>query len=282
MEVQSSDRDQNTKRRGPAAADNHAVFDDPTINQTLVEDPLFVFVRRWWRQIVLVVGAVVLGYFGQQSFKDTYQKSMRHSAEMFTTLHAQVAELGQLRSDLEIAQHERDSKAADPKATAADKETAEKKLTESKDKIAALEAKSQDLLRALNDAREPYKSLAAAFSAVLSAQHGDFGLASSKLGTLGWQAVALDSRERFFSELTAFGLAGALLDNDQELPRAQAELKALAEKGEFMAFAAARRLARSAATVEERSQAAMLLQAIQKRQPEQNDLATAELNRLTQ
>lgn len=256
------------------------ILGDPLLAQAASEDPLFRFLERHWRQVLVIVAAVIAGYFGRQYFEESYVQSMKRAGDLLAGVQQQMAMLESMRRELGQAEKDSAVAQADIKKTAEEKDSAAKKALESKDKFQQGQDRVKELLLALSDARQPYSSLARIYQGILAAQTGDIKGARSSLETFNWQGFEAESRERFFAETAAMALAGALLDEESSYLQSRELLRTLAESGKYMNIAAALRLSRTSLTPEERSQALSIIEDLRGRFPEQSALLEAEAARL--
>ena len=261
--------------------DHDRIFSDPTLAQTAAEDPLFRFLNTHWKQVLLVVGALFAGYFGNQAFQETYRNSMKRAAELFSGLQTQVAQIKSQRDAIVGLSKEQQIKQADSKASEEDKKQAQKKLDDAQAELKQMQDRAQEMIVALADTRDPYDKLAQLYRAELAASGGD---AKSALGYLqgasAWQDLKIEDRGRFFAESAAFNLSAMLLDQGEGRTKAFELLQQLSDQGSYLAVSAAQRLAQVASSAEERNTALSALQKVMERFPENSALLEPELQRL--
>ena len=256
------------------------ILRDEVIARAVSEDPLFKFLKVYWRQVLVVVGAVLAGYFGNQFFEQSYIESMKRSGDILAGVHQQLAVLEIQKRELGKAEQESAAAAADAKKSAEEKDSAVKKAAGLKDEIQQGQDRLKELLLALSDSRKPYDSIARIYQGILAAQSGDMEAARTSLEGFDWQALKPESKERFFAETAGLALAGAMLDDDAAYSRSRELLKSLATGGAFLNIAAAIRLGRISLSPDERKEALAVIEDLRGRFPEQAALLDAESSRL--
>lgn len=252
----------------------HDIFQDPALAQTMKDDPLFLFLKKWWQQAIFVAAAIVLGVYAKSAFEDTYRAEQGRSADLFIALQSRFDELPALETAFAKAQAE-EAKAGDKKDDAAKKTAAA---------LAALDqskAQIESLLSSLADTKEPYTGLAQLYRGALAARSGDLNAAATNLSSDAWTKVSdTQSSERFYAELGALVLARAQLDQETLVASARASLRALAEQGAYFDIAAGLALASASQTDEEKREASAVLEKIIDRSPEQAEALTTALDRV--
>lgn len=257
-------------------------FGDPLLTQTAREDPLFVFLKKHWRQIAVVVAAVLVGYLAQSTFRKNYEESLGRAGEIYANLHREWQSVEALERELQAARKEKEGIDQSAAATQAQKDAAAKKLEEVTQKLEKSGNYIKELLLALSDTGEPYSGLAATYQALHTARGGDIAAVRAALSAQQWLKLEAESPQRYFAELAVFGFAGRLLD----IPDAAVQLeavtafKSLADKGTYLNTVSALRLARLARTPEEIADALARLQAVAAARPEDSTLLSQEIKRL--
>jgi len=261
--------------------DRDRIFSDPTLQQTMAEDPLLKYFKENWRQTLIILGTACALYFGYQTMHETYVQSMQRAGEIYSNLHKQLLVLDTEKSDLSKAVSEQDEKNRDAKASDQDKQAALKKVSDAQTELNKSQDKLKEMLTALSDSREPYKSIAQIYRGIFALRNGDLAGAKDALSAAAaWKTQKADTKERFYAESAAFTLAGALLDQDNGLQEAKGLLRDLAGEGGYLSVPAALRLARIAVSPEEKSEAISILESLKAKQPTQNTLLDAELSHL--
>lgn len=258
------------------------VFEDnPQVAKTLSEDPLFRFLGRNWRVLLVIVGVVLLAYFFNNMFHATYVETMQRSAEVFENVHAQYDDIESSKKQLLQLQLESVKLAKDQNTEAKQKEENQKKITELDAKIGASTTKLEALIAALADTREPYNKLALIYRALLLKSKNDLKAAADTLQAFNWKNLDLQNKQRFFAELAGFNLAGILLDSSENRAQGEALLKDLALSSEYLSGAAALRLSALASSQEQRSEAHSVIEQVLTKHPEHSDMLEPELKRLS-
>lgn len=257
-----------------------SLLGDPSVAQTVAEDPLFIFLRRWGRQLLMITALVLAGYFGNGLFQKSYTDSMRRYADVFASLRVQLAEIEGLRSASVSAREESAKKASDAAIAQEEKDKAATAATKAEDDLKQAQSQLNERLTALADARSPYAEIAAIYRGIVRTRSGDLQEARAAFGSLKWRELKADDSARFFGEMAAFGLAGALLESDASHAEGRQLLIDLARDGVMAHVAAALRLARLAQTEAERQEVLTILEALNNRYPEQNALLESEIKQL--
>lgn len=261
--------------------DQERLFTDPTLAQTAAEDPLFKFLSTHWKQVLLLIGAVLAGYFGNQSFQETYLSSMRRSGELFSNLQKQIDQIDIEQGALLSLREEAKQKSADAAVSEAQKEEIAKNIKEKEQSLIKLQERSGEMITALSDSREPYNELALLYRQLLQTRAANAAsIAQLQPVRSDWENVDAKSAERFISEASAFNAAGLKLDRADSASQASETLKNLSKNGVYLHVPAALRLARIASTVEQRAEALIVLEELSTRMPEQSSVLQAEIARL--
>jgi hypothetical protein len=242
------------------------IFTDPVLEQAVTEDPLFVFLKKYWRTVVVCLLVVVAGVLGRRAFEQTYDASMRRSADLYQNVrqayseYQQVAQRQQtLSTQVEIAD---DSERTDLQA----------KLKEADEELAGAESTLKQMITALGDAKAPYSDFAHAYDGLFALQRGDMEQAQRDLALLDWKNLDVSDARRVVGEVLDLSIAGELASEEQSRSDGLAQLKMLAEQAEYVAAAAAVRYVHLAEGTEGEKESQALLQAVQARQPQQSDI----------
>ncbi len=263
----------NEEARGP--------FRDTVVNSTLVEDPLFKFLSKYWRQVGLTIAAVLVSYFAVQSFKDTYVKSMQRAADLFVDVQKNMEGLPAIEAALLAAQKEKEEKGKDLKADQKAKDEVAAKVVKAEEDLKKAQDRLKDMLTALADTREPYSHLASTYKGLLAWKMNEFDSARGALESAAkWRNVAADGKERVFMEGAALALAGLMIEKSEFTNAARANLQDLARDGQYVNIVAALRLSRLASTADERKAARSLLEELMLKHPEQTELLSKEISQL--
>lgn len=248
------------QKRRDSGMPPETIFDDPSIQQTIAEDPLFTFLQKWWRQIAVVVLAVALGYYFRESFQENYERSMRRSADTFSKVRAEYEQVLNLHQQLPD-NIEEDSEAA-------------KTFTEAKERLMLT-------IASLGDAREPYQTLSGLYRALVALEIEGDTEATSRLQTLAAEIKQKGDESLVpFADLALFAAARSGLDDADSRSAAIGQLTELAKSSAVVDVAAGVTLARVADTPEQRAEARQILEEILRRSPEQADIVEPVVNSL--
>lgn len=257
-----------------ALAAKHDIFQDPALAETMKDDPLFLFLKRWWLQISILAGAVIVGVYAKGAFDETYRAEMGRAADVYTELESRFEELPALEAAYDKAKTD-ESKATDKKEDAA------KQTLAAKEKLDQGKARVESLLTSLADSKKPYSDLARVYRGALAYRIGDVPGAENNLSGDRWSSVAdVRSPDRFVAELEALLLARMQLDQDSKISNARSLLKSLSGNGSFFDIAAGLALASASHTPEEKQEAKSALEALKAKAPEQSEVIDAAIERL--
>ncbi|MCB0334295.1 MAG: hypothetical protein KDD55_12390, partial [Bdellovibrionales bacterium] len=191
----------------PEEHSDSRIFDDPTIHQTVTEDPLFVFLQKWWRQLVGLGIAVFGVMYARDAFHETYVTNMRRAADIFAGVRVSFGELDTLSSAVEQKKGDVDlAKAALGETPTQEQKDAlakaEEELKQAQDDYKKSLEQFDNSLTALADERSPYKELGTFYAGLQELRHGDLAAAEQKLSGLEWQGTQhRDPSMQFLGEL---------------------------------------------------------------------------------
>lgn len=262
--------------QGESQNGHSPLFESGSVQQTLAEDPLAIFLNKYWRQVVVVAAIIAAGFYAKNVFEETYTASMQRAAAVFSDMRAQYANLNSLLAEQEKLKGQPIAQGESAEKSETDKQEQLKKQIEDS------ETRLLDLLRALQDEREPYRSLGNLYRGLFAHQKGDFEAMQAQLGSFNWKAAEASSKERYFAELAALALARAELDQDSQRESGQSLLKQLAAESEYVQVSAALTLARIAKTEQERTEISQQIESILQKSPQQSEILEPELSRLKQ
>jgi len=269
------------------SSSDHRIFQDPAIEQTVAEDPLFKFLQKWWKNMLVIGLAVFAIVYGKQVFQDTYEASMRRAAGVYGNMRQEYLQYVDLQQQVAALQATTDEESKSTEKTNSEDTGAEE--SESAKKLKELTQQLQDsstrlggYLNALRSEREPYSIFASLYSGLLAIHRKDIATARKELAQFDWRSItAEDGSERFYAELASSSLSRALLDQETTVSEGIAILAQLAQDGMYFHVSSALTLASIASTEEEKEQARLVLQDISEKHPEQAELVSDELKRLT-
>lgn len=264
-----SENDQNPATSSPDA------FSGPPL-ASRVHDPVAALAERIWRPVLLVVGALVAGWYIKSTLSSSYEQSAREAADSFSKVRTAFTSVKTAQERLRTleATSLAGKSDVDVKKQADDVERAKKEVSEAKDLLS-------QFLVVLGDAREPYKQLASIYRALAAREVGDIAAMRAALSTFSAEPVGKpDSSERFYAELGLLALAKTLIDDPATLNEGRDLLIKLSKNGTTVDVTAALSVARIAETSEQRAAAVALLTDLQTGHPEQAALLERELKRL--
>lgn len=275
----------------------------------MVADPLQLFFARWWRQLGLLALALTVVAYAYGIFRQTFEDSMRSSADLFARVRSEYRQISEARQSLRAlgpvseASEKSSEKTSDKggeKTTANTKDSSAKKSgaksnnatpdAEKSDTVAqraALEkqitessTRINEQLGALANSREPYQTLGAFYGALVKADAGDLSELRGLVQRSEAGGVDQSPQLRLAGELATLALARSLLDDGKTLDEGRRLLLRLIERGEETAVSAASTLALIAENPEQCAETLAAVQSLQQRAPEQADLLEGPLKRL--
>lgn len=249
-------------------SENHRIFEDPAIAQSLKEDPVLRFLKNHFREIAVVIAAVVAVSVARDRFQATRAASLDEGAKLYSAVSEDLKSYRQILTDLR-------EKEQTPPTDKSKQEEYDKSLQELKTKRDQAATLLNDRLTALADQREPYRDFAPLYRALMATAEGkdQAGFSFSD----GWEQA--EGAERMIQESGALERARLLLDSSNP-SQGRALLTVLAERGQYVAVPAAASLARSSQDAAERAESRAVIEKIQQQHPEQQELLSAELVRL--
>jgi hypothetical protein len=250
---------------GASENDNpkHDIFSDPELTKNVTDDPLFRALTKHWRQLLVVIAAVVFGSFAWQRFQETkderlgdYSEVYTRASDQLTTLAEKSKALAELKVSLVTMDEESRKKLSD----------AELALTEAQNRL-------EDTVKSLGDTAEPYTSFVPLYRGLAAALSADKANAVQILQADDWRtAESRGKGAQFASELAALARARVLVDDDARLAEGIALLKDLSLSSKFVFAGAVVTLQRVAQTPEQKAEAAAVLDQVRNERPEQAEL----------
>ncbi len=223
------------------------LFENQAAQQAMIEDPLFVFLKNQWQNLLWGVVIVLVVLYGKNAFEQSKQANLERASDVYVRLKQEYEQFTAME---------------DINATAY-KET-QKRL--------------QGYVSALRDEPSPYDQVATLYDSLLAAHSGDTDKVQNMLGSIKLSDIDVSNADqRLFAELSLLSLSRSLLDKEDAVQTGKATLYELATNGAFVRVAAALSFARVAKEVEEREKAAAVLEDIVRAQPEQAELVENEL-----
>jgi len=278
----------------PVTPAGHDIFTDPALAEPLKNDPVFRFLKDYWRQSLLIVGMVFAVAYARQVFRDTHVAEMERAADIFarvrsefeqgTTLREQLGEARARLAEKEGAaksQGTSDKKAGTPPM--ADTDAAKSRVADLEKQLADSTRRLDGHLGALADVHSPYREFGELYRGLAArVAAGDGGAVAEMRAAFGVPTgtVALAAKPDLPTELKAMALAKALLDSPEGRAEGRSALAELAQKGVYVNVSAAIALAHTASSIEERKAALTILESIVVSHPEQQGLLGQEAARL--
>ncbi|MBX7143725.1 MAG: hypothetical protein K1X79_04680 [Oligoflexia bacterium] len=259
----------------PMGGADHDIFQDPALNASIQRDPLFLFLKQWWRHVAVVAAVALLGVYAKGVFDENRRAELGQAADTYANLQQALKQMPTLETKLTQAQSDLAAAAVDKK------EAAQAKVKEAQAELDKAKVRVEGVLKTLAETREPYKTLAQLHQGVLSAQALDIDNVLKVLSPDRWRTIEVgSSADRFYAELEALVVARAFIDSQTHHEQGRALLASLAEQGHFVAITAATSLARVAETSEQRAQARAVLEKLAAAHSEQSDLVNPVLEEL--
>lgn len=253
------------------------LFEDENVAERVAQDPLYIFIKNYWRQILMAGAAFAAAFFIYQKFNENYVQGMERGSAVYARTQRVYHELIQSGNELNKAQQELSKAGADKKTEL------EKNATSAKAKYEELKKQLDASLVALAGERKPYGYLSKIYRGLLAKSEGDIEGVRSALREFNWATIAnTESTERFVSELAELVLAKAMLDSEATAMEGRSRLKALADNGAVANVSAGIALVRAAGNPAEKTEAIATLADLKSRHPEQNSLLEEELSDLDQ
>ncbi len=252
-------------QRTSANAPTRNIFEDPAIQEAAKNDAFVRFVVKHWVSLTVTAVAIALGMIAYNVFTTTAAKKRADA----TMLLSEIQEAyGALVSKQEALTNLRDQQAAESDAA--------KKLElttriEEKGKEATEGRQKLNLMVAALETQKPFDRLAGLYKGLVAGRFGDYEATKALLAANAWeQSGSPESSERSMSELSALGMAKLLSESEAHRQLAKDTLKALAQRGAFVALEAADSLSYLVSTPEERSELVSILDGIRGRSPGQD------------
>jgi predicted negative regulator of RcsB-dependent stress response len=244
-------------------ASGRNIFEDPAIQEAAKNDAFARFVFKNWRSLLMTlvaVGACMIGY-------STYTTTALNKRAAATTRLADIQDSYKTLTDMQddLAKQRSDLASAKEDAQKATLTTAIEKRTK---EIEEARGKLSLVIDSL-DPSEPFGTLGQLYRGLLAGRFNDFeGVTKAIAAVPAWSAISdLKSSARFVAETAALGLAKSLAQSNAHQQQAKDQLRALAEKGEFVAVEAAGALTNLVATPEEKTSTKQLLDGVRGRFP---------------
>ena len=230
------------------------------IKEKAVDDPFARFLLGGWKQVAVLVLAVLAIVYLRNAWVRTQDLGVRAAADVYSQVRQEFSELKRLSSIVPSAEE----KAKNDEAIKRVKETI------------------NHTLLALSESQKPYGQLASVYQAVSAELEGNDVAVKEALKANAEPTLGADEKglPRLNHELGLLVSARASLDKPEFFSEGRRTLKMLSENGQFVNVSAAVTLARIASNPEEKSEAISVLQSILNNQPEEDKIIEPELKRL--
>lgn len=248
----------------------HDLFKDPALAKSLEEDPVASFILSNWKNLFVVVLALIAFFYLRTQIQSTTDVRVAESSQTFTKARASVVELIEDKQKKDI--NEKPS---------ADKTDADKpESTAAKQDSTQLLRAAKDSLNALKSGPEPYAELAPIYEYLLNnAESVAQNSVNPTEARVAWQDAKVPSK-RLILELQELAVARKLLDSDNTRSDGILRLMELGKNGSYLRSPAVLTLLRVVASAEDISSAVTIAQDVVSLYPENSDKIQAELKRL--
>jgi len=251
------------KGRPQGGSADHDIFTDPALAQAVSDDPLFRGLAKNWRQIVVVIAAVLFGSFAWNRFQETKDERLGDYSELYTRASDQLADVAEKSKNL-----------AELKASLLTMDDASRtKITEAEKVLSESQSRLEDTVKSLGDTGEPYANFVPLYRGLAASLSGDAATATKLLQTDDWRTAEARGRAaQFAAELSALARARVLVDSDTTFSEGFALLRDLSLTSKYVYAGAVVSLQRVAQTAEQKSDAASVLDQVRTSKPEQAEL----------
>lgn len=217
------------------------------IQQSMAQDPLFVFLEKYWRQIVVVGLAIAAIFYVRQSYLSAQDESQKRAADAFLDFES-------------VFVAERQELSAPHDAGAA----GDASRSDARDRVRAM-------ITSLEDQPSPYREIGELYMTILS----------SDVGTIDVQqfnTVKDANGSRFIDELQQLVIIRKAIDSDATRDKAFQALVSLAATAQYVGPTALGSAARIAKDAEERDAVKATASSLQSERPELRDAILAALS----
>lgn len=245
-----------------ATAGTRNIFEDPAIQDAAKNDAFVRFMVRHWVSLTVTAVAIALGMIAYNVFTTTAAKKRADA----TMLLSEIQEAyGALVSKQEALANLREQQSLESDATKKQELTTR---VDEKGKEANESRQKLTLMVAALETQKPFDRLAGLYKGLVAGRFGDYEATRAILVANAWeQSGSPDSAQRSMSELSALGLAKLLIESETHRQVAKDTLKALAQRGAFVALEAADSLSYLTATPEEKTELVSIVDGIRGRSP---------------
>ncbi len=258
------------------SGDNKNIFVDPNLKTELDGDPVFKFLKNYWRPLAVAVVAVFAIWYSKNAYQDAVKKNAEEFSSTFSQLQSDYEELKSAQERVTTAKAQLTTL---QKTEEIEKQKA--KIVESEKNLEDVSKRITQELSALNNTSGVYKDLGNVYSGLIALDAGDIEKAKSLLNNKKWAEVKDPlASERVALESGYYALARHNLQTDSTFTEGKEMLQELADKGSVANVASAITLSRLAETDEDKANALASMQAIVQKDPIQSELLESEIQRL--
>lgn len=216
------------------------------------------FFNRWGRELFIGALIVIGAVYGYNVYESTRVNALKAGADRLHNVRMAYEETQSAASKIVVTE-------------GADKENAQKDLERAKGKF-------KETLRALGDAKSPYKDFVSLYALLGAKVEGDLDLAKSRYEEVSKSVDTIlsspEGTKNLDQELVLLAIANSLLDNDAMKEKGFSLLRTLAEKGSVSSVSAYKTLAVLEEELPKETQDALpaIREGIISRHPELSDL----------
>lgn len=250
-----------------SSAPTRNIFEDPAIQEAAKNDAFARFMVKHWVSLTVTAVAIALGMIAYNVFTTT---AAQKRADATMSLSEVQEAYGALVAKQEALTNLRDQQAVE--SDAAKKQDLSSRIDEKVKETNESRQKLNLMVTAL-EGQKSLGPLAGLYKGLLAGRFGDYETTKTALLANAWeQSGSGESPQRSMSEVAALGLAKTLSESDAYRQLGKDTLKALAQRGAFVAVEAADTLSYLTTTPEEKAELVSILEAIRGRAPGQDRL----------
>ena len=217
------------------------------IQQSIAQDPLFVFLEKYWRQLVVVGLAIAAIFYVRQSYLSAQDESKKRAADAFLDFES-------------VFVAERQALLAPSDASA----NGEPSKSDARDRVLAM-------ITSLEDQPSPYRELGELYMTILSSAPGSIDV--KQIDT-----VKNADGAQFIDELRQLVILRKAIDSDTTRDKAFQALVMFAGKAQYVGPTALGSAARITKDAEERDAVKAAASSLQSERPELRDSLLAALS----
>lgn len=259
------------------ARQSRNIFEDPAIQEAAKNDVFVRFLVQNWRSLLTTLIAVAAATIAYTTYTNTALNKRAAATARLSDIQESYKALVDVQESVEKSQNDL-ALATDEAKKKALSETIEKQSKELNESRAKLSLIIDSL-----DSLEPFDTLAKLYRGLLAGRFKDYdGVRKSLAEIPDWRAITDErSSKRFVAETAALGLAKVIAQSEPDQAAAKEQLKALSEKGAFVAVEAVVALAPFATSSQEKEDVRRLINSVRERFPSQGSFLSDVAQRLT-